>query len=194
MFIYLASLPMFFQGIGFISMSTPPVTGTCKQFKAECIGPPQKGLFYAGMALLAVGMAGHLVSVRPFLDDQQDRPDDHNNATINCLKLPGFTIVVLIPLVGAIALPYIKPWSIRFGIPAICTLVATILFLTGWRTYDKAEPQGSPLTCVCRVFVSFAFKKSQSFPLNARQLYKRDEQELLTRTRFLRFVFELVKG
>ncbi|KAK6120282.1 hypothetical protein DH2020_045973 [Rehmannia glutinosa] len=172
-------------------MSTPPVlansTGTCKQYEPHCIGHTQKALFYTGMAMLAVGIAGHLVSVQPFLDEQEDRVN--NNTPIrDCLKLPGFTLVVIIPIVGAIALPYIKPWSLRFGIPAICTVVATLLFFTGWRTYDKVEPQGSPLTNVCRVFVAVAFKRSQPFPLDSKQLYKKDGEDLqsFSRTRFLR--------
>ncbi|KAI3474435.1 hypothetical protein Pfo_029296 [Paulownia fortunei] len=177
-------------GIGFVTMSTPPVlansTGMCKQYEPQCIGHTQKVLFYTGMALLAVGIAGHLVSVHPFLEEQEDRPDD--NAARDCLKLPGFILVVIVPVVGAIALPYIKPWSLRFGIPAICTAVATLPFLSGWCTYDKVEPQGSPLTTMCRVFVAFASKKSQPFPLDARQLYRRHDQELqsFSRTRFLR--------
>ncbi|PIN25042.1 H+/oligopeptide symporter [Handroanthus impetiginosus] len=121
-------------GIGLIAMSTPPVlansTNTCKQYKPRCIGQTQKVLFYTGMALVAVGMAGNLVSVKPFLREQQDESDDKAE-TINCLKLPAFTLVVLVAVIGAFALPYVKPWSLRFGIPAICTAFAALLFFTG---------------------------------------------------------------
>ncbi|KAI3474188.1 hypothetical protein Pfo_028976 [Paulownia fortunei] len=110
-------------GIGFVTMSTPPVlansTGTCKQYESQCIGHTQKVLFCTGMALLAVGIACHLVSLHPLLEEQEDRPD-YNKAITNCLKLPGVSLVVIVPVVGAIALPHIKPWSLRFGIPAIC--------------------------------------------------------------------------
>ncbi|KAL3617531.1 hypothetical protein CASFOL_037852 [Castilleja foliolosa] len=174
-------------GIGFVAMSTPPVlansTGTCKQYEAHCIGNTQKILFYTGMGLIAVGIAGHLVSVHPFLEEQKDKPNNDKNTRKDILKLPGFTLVVLIPVVGAIALPYIKPWSVRFGIPAIFTVVATLCFLTGWFTYDKVEPQGSPITNVCRVFVAVVFKISE--PFDAKRLYKKDD-ESFSRTRFLR--------
>ncbi|KAK4396140.1 protein NRT1/ PTR FAMILY 5.5 [Sesamum angolense] len=108
-------------GIAFVTMSTPPVlanrTGTCKQYEPECIGHTQKVLFYIGMASVAVGIAGNLISVHPFREEQDDK--SNSNPTIDFLKLPAFTLVVLTPVIGAIALPYIKPWSLRFGIPAI---------------------------------------------------------------------------
>ncbi|EYU41862.1 hypothetical protein MIMGU_mgv1a004364mg [Erythranthe guttata] len=177
-------------GISFVAMSTPPVlansTGTCKQYEPQCIGRTQKALFYTGMALLTVGIAGNLVSVHSLLEEQQDKPDNHTNSTRNCLKLPGFTLMVLIPLVGAIALPYIKPWDIRFGIPAILTLIATLLFFTGSFTYDKEQPKGSPITSVCRVFVAFFSKISESFPLKSSQLYRVNGVDSFSRTRFLR--------
>ncbi|KAL0338211.1 UNVERIFIED_CONTAM: protein NRT1/ PTR FAMILY 5.5 [Sesamum angustifolium] len=174
-------------GIAFVTMSTPPVlanrTGTCKQYEPECIGHTQKVLFYIGMASVAVGIAGNLISVHPFREEQEDK--SNSNPTIDFLKLPAFTLVVLTPVIGAIALPYIKPWSLRFGIPAICTAVATFIFLSGWRTYDKVKPQGSPVSNVCRVFVASAYKRSKPFPLNSRDLYRKDD-ESFSRTRFLR--------
>ncbi|GFQ07633.1 protein nrt1/ ptr family 5.5 [Phtheirospermum japonicum] len=170
-------------GIGFVAMSTPPVLTTCKQYEAHCIGRTQKALFYTGMGLIAVGIAGHLVSVNPFLEEQKDKHSDNKDGRKDILKLSGFTLVVLIPIIGAIALPYIKPWSVRFGIQAICTVVATFFFLTGWVTYDKDDPQGSPLTNVCRVFVAVVLKISQ--PFDAKRLYKKDD-ESFSRTRFLR--------
>nr|XP_027097409.1 protein NRT1/ PTR FAMILY 5.5-like isoform X2 [Coffea arabica] len=64
-------------------------------------------------------------------------------------KLPGACCILLVPVVGLIALPYIKPWSIRFGIPAICTLVATLAFVQGTRSCNKEEnrpAEGSTVT------------------------------------------------
>ncbi|XP_073311365.1 protein NRT1/ PTR FAMILY 5.5-like isoform X2 [Primulina huaijiensis] len=177
-------------GISFISMSTPPVlANSCKLYEPQCIGHTKKVLFYTGLSLLAVGVAGHLVSVRPFLKEQEDKSDEKQGSGSIC-QIAGFQFVVLVPLIGAFALPYIKPWSIRFGNPAICTVVATLLFLSGSCTYKKAEPQGSPLTNVCRVFVAAAFKICEPFPLDANELYKKDGQELqrFSSTRVLRFL------
>ncbi|XP_073155337.1 protein NRT1/ PTR FAMILY 5.5-like [Henckelia pumila] len=178
-------------GIGFISMSTPPVladsTGTCKEYESQCIGHTQKALFYTGMALVAVGMSGNLVSVQSFLKEQNEG-SGKGNQRVDCLRILGFTLVAIFPVVGAIALPYIKPWSLRFGIPAICTAVAMFMFFSGWCTYTKLDPQGSPITNVCRVFVASASNISVPVPLDARELYNENDQEprRFTHTRCLR--------
>lgn len=180
-------------GIGFISMSTPPVlansTGTCKEYEPQCVGHTQKVLFYIGMALVAVGMSGNLVSVKSFLNEQVEE-SGRGNEILDCLRIPGYILVALIPVVGAIALPYIKPWSLRFGIPAICTAVAMFMFFSGWTCfpYTKRDPKGSPLTNVCRVFVASASNISVKFPLDARGLYNENDQEprRFTHTRCLR--------
>ncbi|XP_073155887.1 protein NRT1/ PTR FAMILY 5.5-like [Henckelia pumila] len=177
-------------GIGFISMSTPTVLGnSCKLYEPKCIDHTKKVLFYTGLAFLAVGVAGHLVSVQPFLKEQKDKPDEKLGSG-STYQTAAFIVVVLVPVVGVFALPYIKPWSIRFGIPAICTVVTTLLFLTGSCKYKKAKPQGSPLTNVCRVFVAAACKTCEPIPLDADKLYKKDGRELqrFYSTRVLRFL------
>ncbi|KAG8377006.1 hypothetical protein BUALT_Bualt09G0123300 [Buddleja alternifolia] len=169
-------------GIGFVTMSIPTVLGTCKEYEPECIGYTHKVLFYIGMALIAVGMSGHVISVKPFLEEQEDKPDEGAKVVATLFL---FILVVLVPVTGAIALPYIKPWAIRFGIPAICTVFVTLLFFTNWSNYHKKKPKGSPISNVCRVFVAFAFKQSKPFPLDDRDLH-RNPGESFTQTRFLR--------
>ncbi|KAL1563617.1 protein NRT1/ PTR FAMILY 5.5-like [Salvia divinorum] len=134
-------------GIGLVSMSTPPVLGTCNQYEEQCIGHTQKVVFYSGMALIAVGVAGNNVSLKPFLQEQRDREGPNL-----FVKIAGAVFVVAVALTGAIALPYIKPWTLRFGIPAICTVVATALFLTGlcFYRYDRNGAEGSQLRSLCR--------------------------------------------
>ncbi|XP_047309625.1 protein NRT1/ PTR FAMILY 5.5-like [Impatiens glandulifera] len=57
-------------GMGFLWMSTPPILGKshglCGEYLPECIGDEQRVLFYAGLALIAIGLSGHLVSLGPF--------------------------------------------------------------------------------------------------------------------------------
>ncbi|KZV15241.1 hypothetical protein F511_26387, partial [Dorcoceras hygrometricum] len=177
-------------GIGFISMSTPKVLANpCKLYEPQCIGHTNKVLFYTGLALLSVGVAGHLVSIHPFLKEQEDKPyEKMGSGSIH--QLVGFPFVVLVPVIGAIALPYIKPWSIRFGIPAICTVATTLLFLSGSWKYKKAKPQGSPLTNVCRVFIAAACKKCEPFPRDADKFYTKNGQDLqrFYSSRALRFL------
>ncbi|KAL8517338.1 hypothetical protein ACS0TY_015542 [Phlomoides rotata] len=112
----------------------------------------KKSCSTTGMALIAVGVAGNLVSMKPFLEEQIDEPNDSSGLN-DCLRIPAFSLIVVVPIVGAIALPYIKSWSLWFGIPAICTLVATLLFLSGSFTYEKAEPKRSPVITVCSLHV-----------------------------------------
>lgn len=179
-------------------MSTPPVlAGTCKKYEHNCIGHTQKVMFYTGMALVAVGVAGNFVSVKPFLQEQREEEPAHSSGLRDCLKIPAFCLVVIVPIVGAVALPYIKPWSLRFGIPAICTVVAMLLFLSGSFTYEKAQPQGSPITTVCRVFVAAASKSYQPFPVDAELIYHPNAgqtQQEFTRTRFLRYFLDISSG
>lgn len=210
--ILLVSSIAFSTGLGFLSMSTPPVlhklTHSCSDYQPNCVGHTQKALLYTGLALTAVGVSGHIVSLVAFALDQLPRTpvdDDANNdrpqnllghpfslaqrltnqgnteanpirelqvppplVTENRRQQPTDTleedlsklqfqpleamlklvdsqkernggsiedwriwciIFVLIFAVGVIiGLPYIKPWKLRFGIPAICTLVATLAF------------------------------------------------------------------
>ncbi|XP_057808091.1 protein NRT1/ PTR FAMILY 5.5-like isoform X2 [Salvia miltiorrhiza] len=187
-----------FLGIGLVTMSTPPVlanvTGTCNDYNPKCIHRAQKVLFFIAMALIAVGAAGNLVSVKPFLDEQRnDNELDSTNAGVREIcKLPAFVVVAIVPIVGAVALPYVKPWSLRFGIPAICTAAAMFLFLSGvflrgsW-AYKEMKPQGSPITSVCRVFFAAACKISLPFPDDHQYLYKENGgNEGFSHTRILR--------
>uniref|UniRef100_A0A2N9FBE9 Uncharacterized protein n=1 Tax=Fagus sylvatica TaxID=28930 RepID=A0A2N9FBE9_FAGSY len=107
-------------------MSTPPVlsnaAGNCGEYKPECIGDAQKVLFYTALALIAIGVSGHITSLGSFLNCQKDQ-DDPNWKRL--WRFPGAVILVLLPIVACIALPYIKPWSVRFGIPAISAGVET---------------------------------------------------------------------
>ncbi|KAL3510415.1 hypothetical protein ACH5RR_029816 [Cinchona calisaya] len=106
------------------------------------------------------------------------------------IKLFRACLVILIPVVGLIALPYIKPWSLRFGIPAICTLVATLAFVQGTHSYkEENKPQGSPVTNVFRVFVASTRKMFED-PKQYSELYEKQQPDIpkLPHTKGLRFL------
>nr|POE88605.1 protein nrt1/ ptr family 5.5 [Quercus suber] len=157
-------------GVSCLAMSTPPVlsnaVGNCGEYKPHCIGDAQKVLFYTALALIAIGISGHITSLESFLNQQQE----DNSEQLSPRQAAGGVGVILLPIVGCIALPYIKPWSVRFGIPAICTVVATFLFTTGSCLYRHSKPQGSPLTTLCRVFVASASKMCRHLPSNDNQV------------------------
>ncbi|KAL3501685.1 hypothetical protein ACH5RR_036134 [Cinchona calisaya] len=58
-------------------MSTPPVlakaTGSCKDYKPQCIVHTQKALFYIALALIAVGISGHILSLVALFIDQFEK-------------------------------------------------------------------------------------------------------------------------
>ncbi|KAL8146523.1 protein NRT1/ PTR FAMILY 5.5 [Apium graveolens] len=155
-------------GLGLLSLSTPTVLRS-----HSGIGDTQKVLFYTAISLIVVGIAGHMVSLVPFLNEQ-----DTEKGRKFLLQLPGIFIVVIVGVIGALALPYIKPWSIRFGVPAICTLFATLLFLSGSLSYNKVSPTGSSLTILLRVFIAFTSNMFKPLPNNTDQLYEHDGQGL----------------
>ncbi|KAE8099246.1 hypothetical protein FH972_017243 [Carpinus fangiana] len=171
-------------------------TGNCRGYKPDCIGDTQKALFFTALVLIAVGKSGNLTSIKSFRDQQQmeiKRPSDQEVERKMPWKLAGMLAVILLPIFGGIALPFIKPWSVRFGIPAICTIAATLLFMSGSSSYIHHRPQGSPLTTVSRVFVASASKIFCHLPQDADQLYEKKHQpseglRFVPHTRSLRFL------
>ncbi|GMH26486.1 hypothetical protein Nepgr_028329 [Nepenthes gracilis] len=184
-------------GLGLLAMSTPPVlakhTGTCTAYRPECIGHEQKLLFYVGLALLAVGMGGHFTTLGGFAAEQMEEGVDEDEEEANIAeKISIFLSVfamVSIPIAGIIAIPYIKPWSVRYGIAAIFTLVSLLVFLTGICSYKYVGPRGSPLTTTLRVFLASTSKIFYSIPKDKSQLHEKPnlpEDEQLTHTRGFR--------
>ncbi|XP_031275324.1 protein NRT1/ PTR FAMILY 5.5 [Pistacia vera] len=168
-------------GLSFLAMSTPPVMseamGTCSEYKLECIGEGQKILFYTALALTAYGMSGHITSIGGFMGEQITASGEHNvSRGALVMFFLSFFGAILVPVTGAIAIPLIHPWSIRFGIPAICTVVATLIFLTGTCSYRYVRPEGSSFTSVFRVFVASASKIFHRCPKDATELYERDQE------------------
>jgi peptide/histidine transporter 3/4 len=197
------------QGLSLLAMSTPPVlsryTGTCRAYKPDCIGDTQKALFYTALALIAVGRSGNLASAKSFTERQLKEieplvPDaSYDDISKMMWKLFGWLALLFISIFGGIALLYIKPWSVRFGISAICTVAAVLVFISGSSSYAHDPPQGSPLTTVSRVFVASASKIFCSLPRDPNQLYEKhppSDQALhlvpLPHTQSLRFNLALV--
>ncbi|XP_075637939.1 protein NRT1/ PTR FAMILY 5.5-like isoform X2 [Castanea sativa] len=63
-------------GLSFLAMSTPHVlpdaARNCDAHKPGCIGDAQKVLFYAALALIAIGIAGHITSFESFLKQHME--------------------------------------------------------------------------------------------------------------------------
>ncbi|KAI3675321.1 hypothetical protein L1987_84910 [Smallanthus sonchifolius] len=223
-------------GLGLLSLSTPTFFGPCSRYKEECIGHKQKVMFFAALPLIAVGMAGHVVSSRSFLEQQYEarapvaeaetpavaaaetpaeaaapavaeaQSQSQSQAQAQAQEevgMPGSfvsllsssslqpVITVFISIIafgiglvtGAailITLLYVKPWSIQFGLPAICTVTATLLFFSGYGQYKYIKPEWSPF----RVFVAAAtkdFQQVEQFTL----IYNDDDTQSTSNLRWL---------
>ncbi|XP_047309620.1 protein NRT1/ PTR FAMILY 5.5-like [Impatiens glandulifera] len=181
-------------GLGFLWMSTPPILGKshglCGAYLPECIGDEQRVLFYAGLALIAVGLSGHLVSLVPFTAAQITHGMLENITDSSfCMMFLFSFMASLVPIGSVIAISYVKAWSFRFGLSALCTVVGTLVFLAGSYTYNYIGPQGSPLTTFFRVFCAAAFKMFYRCPKNANDLYEipdLDEHQLIPHSCSLR--------
>ncbi|KAK8617244.1 hypothetical protein V6N13_080162 [Hibiscus sabdariffa] len=190
-------------GFGLLAMSSPPVFtketgGTCTSYEPNCITDEKKILLLSALILIAIGISGLRPSLDPFLKKQVEDTDKEEE--ISCGKCLGVCIllpaVILIPSAAIISMSYIKPWSIKFGLPAICTTAATLLFISGSCQYSREPPQGSPFTTVFRVICAAASKMFIRTPEDARLLYERvrprhadDHALFLDHTNALRFGF-----
>lgn len=174
---------MVLQGMALITMSTPPAlasfTDMCKRYKPECIGDTHKVLFYTGLALVALGLAGYKATMNDFLQQQGIQ------GPTSCF-LGFISVLIGLPLrILAIALPSMKHWSVFFGVITVCTAFAMLVFLSGSCVYIMENPGGSPITSVGKVFVSFALKIFRSFPRDGKKLHLEDEARY--RTKSLRY-------
>ncbi|GFQ07634.1 BTB/POZ domain-containing protein at3g09030 [Phtheirospermum japonicum] len=179
-------------GLGLLTMSTPPVLansmGTCSDYKPECIGEGQKALYFTAMPLIALGMGGHITCWNQFMAEQLNGEENNLDRSTFWRFFSSVIAVIVITFVAVWGLPYIKPWSLRFGIPAICTLVATLLFISGSCSYKYFKPPGSPLTMFVRVFVAAFCKLFCKTPRDPRELFEIQNPEFykVPHTRSLR--------
>nr|GMC69274.1 protein NRT1/ PTR FAMILY 5.5-like [Ipomoea batatas] len=110
-------------------MSTPAVldnmAGNCGEDRAECYGPAQKATFYISLVLTGVGMAGHAVSLDPYLHEKDVNEYVNNIWRLFMNKSLGNNLTrAVIAGVSSWLLP--QRWSARFGIVAIYGFAATI--------------------------------------------------------------------
>ncbi|XP_019186484.1 PREDICTED: protein NRT1/ PTR FAMILY 5.6-like [Ipomoea nil] len=121
-------------GLAFLYMSKPAVldnmAGNCGEDRPECYGPAQKATFYISLVLTGVGMAGHAVSLDPFLDEQGVN-EEKDKGFWTRRSLANNLMRVVISGVSSWLLP--QHWSARFGIVAIYGFAATFaLAIANW--------------------------------------------------------------
>ncbi|KAL7136280.1 hypothetical protein ABFS83_10G018900 [Erythranthe nasuta] len=177
------STASFSAGLGLLTMSTPPVlahcTGSCSEYKPECVGYVQKVLLYTGLPLIAFGLSGHVNFSTTFVTERINAEETDSEGNCCGWFVYGGLPHVILTVVAVLGLPYINPWSIRFGIPAICTLVATLLFFSTLCSYKNTlKPNGSPLTILFRVFVAAFSKLFYRVPADPKELFEIQNPQL----------------
>ncbi|XP_022765838.1 protein NRT1/ PTR FAMILY 5.5 [Durio zibethinus] len=168
-------------GMGLLSMSIPSVFaketgGTCTSYEPTCISDEKRILFFTAFPLVAFGISGLRSSLVPFLKkhDKEMEGEDKEISGGEAIGLCfGLFAVSLIPSAAFLSLSYINPWTIKFGLPAICTTAATLVFLTGSCHYNREPPKGSPFTTVFRVIHAAASKMCTRTPKDARRPYEK---------------------
>ncbi|KAE8711672.1 hypothetical protein F3Y22_tig00110280pilonHSYRG00079 [Hibiscus syriacus] len=129
-------------GFGLLSMSTPRVftkeIGTCYSYEPKCISGEKISFFFAALLLTALGISGLRSSLPPLLEKNLEDTKKEEEIISS--------------------LSYINPWSIKFGVPAICTAAATVVFISGSCYYSREPPAGSPFTTVFRVICAATSK------------------------------------
>ncbi|KAL0298303.1 UNVERIFIED_CONTAM: protein NRT1/ PTR FAMILY 5.5 [Sesamum radiatum] len=177
------------RGLGLLALSTPAVlghsTGTCTHSRQpECIGTTQRILFYTALPLVAMGMSG---VVFMFEYATKDEEDEDKRLTVE--KVYSSRLFIIPLTVVGFAYSILKLWSLRFGIPAICSAVTIgFLLILIWCADEPLssgdEVKGSPLTQLIRVFVASASKVCHK--LDGAELYEKPDSPALPRTRWLK--------
>ncbi|XP_031103200.1 uncharacterized protein LOC116006846 [Ipomoea triloba] len=128
-------------GLTFLYMSTPPVldnmAGNCGEDRPKCYGPAQKGTFYISLVLTGVGMAGHTVSLDPFLDEQVNEKKGNSSCFCSPRNLANYLMRAVINGVSSWLLP--QRWGARFGIVAIYGFAATMALAIANRFFNDDE-------------------------------------------------------
>lgn len=171
-----------FQGFGFLAISASPILSNSS-------GLGQKGLFYVALTVISVGIFGRSISLGAFTEDQMEDVGNKGNPTMLVSFVIGNVGNFVFPLLAVIAIPQIKPWFVRFAIPAGCEVLAMLIFLSGACSYKWEKPGGTPMTTVFRVFAASASKISCGYPNNSTQLYEQTEcdADMKPHTTSLRF-------
>ncbi|XP_047324184.1 protein NRT1/ PTR FAMILY 5.5-like [Impatiens glandulifera] len=167
-------------GLCLLTISMPPVTGICSEYKPECIGKEQRKLFFAALALIAVGMSGFNVSAQKVFSIQVDGEQliSVTNELVQCCDT-NTRAYIIIPILFVV-ITFVKLWLLQFGMASVLTLIATIMFASGICEYyeedelnGRSENVGSPnLTTIFRVFVASTWKMLEECPVNPEELYK----------------------
>ncbi|KAL9239515.1 hypothetical protein vseg_013828 [Gypsophila vaccaria] len=131
--------------------------------ETECIQAKawQLAILFVALVLLAIGSGG----IRPcniaFGTDQFDTTTAKGRMQLSRFYnwwYFSFTVSLVIALTGVVYIQTNISWTIGFGIPSGCFVLALIIYVLGCKTYVYVQPQGSIFIDIFRVVVA-SFKK-----------------------------------
>lgn len=136
-------------------------------------------VFLLGLYLVALGTGGIKPCVSPFGADQFDDTDSKEKVKkATFFNWFYFTICSGI-LVSSTFLVWIQDnvgWGIGFAIPALCMVLAIVVFLSGTLHYRFQKPKGSPITRICQVLVAACRKWNLEVPKDRSLLYETQDK------------------
>ncbi|CAI9098400.1 OLC1v1035044C1 [Oldenlandia corymbosa var. corymbosa] len=149
----------------------------------------QKGVFFVGLYLIALGTGGIKPCVSPFGADQFDDSDETEKKSKSSFFNWFYFSINIGALIAATVLVWIQTnvgWGWGFGIPAVAMAVAVVSFFSGTRLYRNQRPGGSPLTRICQVVVASLRKCRVRVPQDKSMLFETaDEESAVTGSRKL---------
>ncbi|XP_028804616.1 protein NRT1/ PTR FAMILY 2.13-like [Neltuma alba] len=147
-----------------------PLPCTPQQLAQDLCEKPKKThllVLLLGFLLLSIGSSGIKPCSLPFGINQFDASTEEGRRGINSFFNWRYTITNLIYLVTQTVVMYIQDsvsWTLGFGIPTLCTLLALVFFFVGSRIYVHVEPDGSILSGVAQVLVAAYRKRKVELP------------------------------
>ncbi|XP_071737768.1 protein NRT1/ PTR FAMILY 5.5-like isoform X1 [Rutidosis leptorrhynchoides] len=140
-------------GMGLMSISTPSwpyrlITGSCSEYKMKCISEIQQSFFYFALVLIMIGRSSYNAAMTTL-----NYKGDVNELMMKMRQLTDFGSNIMVLQAGALLL---APWSIIFGIPSVCSLIA-LYHLMGKSWSHKLyidKPETSQVTTILRVVVA----------------------------------------
>ncbi|XP_062096489.1 protein NRT1/ PTR FAMILY 5.5-like [Humulus lupulus] len=124
-------------GLGLLTFSSPnSESGKMDSWDAKYAkyGVKQETLLYASLPLIVVAKSGYDVSLEQLITDEI-KIGGISDKIIHFSSSIGSSF--LVNIVGFAMANIMKEWLTRFGTPALCMVLATLIFLTGFRSYGR---------------------------------------------------------
>lgn len=115
--------------------------------------------FFVSLYLIGIGQGGHKPCVQAFGADQFDAHDPQEAKSKSSFFNWWFFGVCAGTFVAILVVTYTEEnlsWSLGFGIPCIVMVIASVVFVSGTKTYRYSVKKcdKSPFVRIGRVFVS----------------------------------------